>query len=54
MTFFVERLERPAAKKLTYTSAKQKKSLEKRGKLVMYDKVDQHMKTMLDASRLHE
>ncbi len=53
-TIFAERLERPVAKKFASTKAKQKKSLEKRGKLVMYDKVDQQMKKLLDASRLHE
>ena len=52
--FFAERLERPAATQFTTAKANQKKSLEKRGKLWMYDKVDQQAKKLLDASRLHE
>ncbi len=53
-TFFAERLERPAATQFTTAKAKQKKSLEKEGKLVMHDKVDQQMEKLHDASRLHE
>ena len=52
--FFAERLERPAATQFTAAKAKQKNNLEKRGKLSKYDNVDQQMKKLPDASRLHE